>query len=245
MAAAFMDAGFQAWDVTMRDLLNGTVSLREFQGIAFVGGFSYADVLDSAKGWSGMIQFNDNLREQFNRFYMRSDTFSLGVCNGCQLMALLGWVPKFGLNSIDQPRFIRNQSGRFESRFSTIAIAESPAIMLQGMAGSILGVWVAHGEGQLHAKPDQIDKLVNHGLAPIRYVDQRGKPTEAYPHNPNGSPGGITAICSEDGRHLAMMPHPERTFQLRQWPWAPEEWKHLLSSPWFRMFQNAFEWCVR
>lgn len=243
MAAAFMDAGFQAWDITMKDLLNGTISLSEFQGIAFVGGFSYADVMDSAKGWAGMIRFNDKLSQQFSCFYKRPDTFSLGVCNGCQLMALLGWVPTVGLKSEEQPRFIRNQSERFESRFSTVTITESPAIMLRGMAGSTLGVWVAHGEGRLHAKADQLKRLVDHGQTPIRYVDQEGKPTEVYPYNPNGSPGGITAFCSEDGHHLAMMPHPERTFQMRQWPWLPKDWRSMSSSPWSRMFQNAFEFC--
>lgn len=243
MAVAFMDAGFEVWDITMKDLLSKKINLDDFRGLVFVGGFSYGDILDSAKGWAGVIRFNKILKDQFDRFYNRKDTFSFGVCNGCQLMALLGWIPSYGLKNMKQPRFIANESERFESRFPTVIINESPAIMLKDMAGSVLGVWVAHGEGRFHLDSNQFKKLVDRGQTPIRYVDRKGKPTEVYPYNPNGSPGGITALCSEDGRHLAMMPHPERTFQMRQWPWLPPEWKNLSLSPWFKMFQNAFEFC--
>jgi phosphoribosylformylglycinamidine synthase len=245
MTSAFFHAGFETWDVMMTDLIDGRASLDDFRGVVFVGGFSYADVLDSAKGWAGAIRFNENLRGEFEKFYGRDDTFSLGVCNGCQLMALLGWVPWPGLEDKVQPRFIHNRSGRFESRFSTVRILESPSIMLRGMEGSVLGVWVAHGEGKAYFPDSNVhERIIRENLAPVRYVDDAGDPTESYPFNPNGSPEGITGLCSSDGRHLAMMPHPERTFLKWQWPWMPEEWKReLKTSPWLRMFQNAREWC--
>jgi phosphoribosylformylglycinamidine synthase len=245
MTSAFYQAGFEAWDITMTDLLEGRAHLDDFRGMAFVGGFSYADVLDSAKGWAGVIRFNKRLFEQFQKFSERSDTFSLGVCNGCQLMALLGWIPWKGIPDRLQPRFIRNRSGRFESRFSTVRILQSPAIMLKGMEGSSLGVWIAHGEGRLYFPGKEImQEMLKSDLAPIRFIDDNGEFTETYPLNPNGSPFGITALCSPDGRHLAMMPHPERTFLKWQWPYMPEEWrKNLEASPWLRMFQNAREWC--
>ncbi len=247
MTSAFYHAGFEVWDITMADMIDGGVSLDNFRGIAFVGGFSYADVLDSAKGWAGVIRFNESLYEQFQRFYERPDTFSLGVCNGCQLMALLGWVPWRGIPDNVQPRFIQNKSGRFESRFSTIHILPSPAIMLKGMEGSTLGLWVAHGEGRVYFPDNEIQQgVTRQGLAPIRFVDDNGEFTEKYPLNPNGSPSGITALCSPDGRHLAMMPHPERAFLKWQWGYMPEDWrKNLEASPWLRMFQNAREWCER
>jgi phosphoribosylformylglycinamidine synthase len=244
MTSAFYAAGFEPWDVTMSDLMNGATGLGDFRGAVFVGGFSYADVLDSARGWAGAIRFNKALGDEFERFYNRTNTFSLGVCNGCQLMAHLGWVPWAGMEDAVRPRFVENGSGRFESRFSTVRILESPAIMLNGMEGSVLGIWVAHGEGRaFFPDPDVYGKVIREGLAPIRYADDSGEPTEAYPFNPNSSPEGITALCSPDGRHLAMMPHPERTFLKWQWPWMPEEFKGLKSSPWLRMFMNARQWC--
>ncbi len=246
MTSAFYQAGFEVWDITMTDLLEDRANLEDFRGIAFVGGFSYADVLDSAKGWAGVIRFNKRLYEQFQRFYERPDTFSLGVCNGCQLMALLGRIPWKGISDKIQPRYIQNKSGRFESRFSTVHILPSPSIMLRGMEGSTLGVWVAHGEGRLYF-PDKeiIQEVFEKGLAPIRFVDDGGEITETYPFNPNGSPSGITALCSPDGRHLAMMPHPERTFLKWQWAYMPEDWKKTLEvSPWLKMFRNAREWCA-
>ncbi len=245
MTSAFYQAGFEVWDITMTDFLEGRADPDDFRGIAFVGGFSYADVLDSAKGWAGVIRFNKRLSEQFQKFYERSDTFSLGVCNGCQLMALLGWIPWKGIPDRLQPRFISNRSGRFESRFSTVRILQSPAIMLKGMEGSTLGVWIAHGEGRLYFPGKEImQEVLKSDLAPIRFIDDNGEVTETYPLNPNGSSFGITALCSPDGRHLAMMPHPERTFLTWHWPHMPEEWrKNLEASPWLRMFQNAREWC--
>jgi phosphoribosylformylglycinamidine synthase len=244
MASAFYAAGFTPHDIVMSDLLSGRAMLEGFRGVVFVGGFSYADVLDSAKGWSAAIRFNDKVRDEFDAFYERPDTFSLGVCNGCQLMALLGWVPWRGLADEIQPRFIHNDSGRFESRFSTVRIHKSPSIMLKGMEGSVLGAWVAHGEGKLFA-PDKgtLEEIIAKGLAPVRYADDTGDPTTAYPFNPNGSPEGITGLCSPDGRHLAMMPHPERAFMNWQWPWTPQNWDPTAASPWMRMFRNAYDWC--
>jgi len=246
MTSAFYQAGFEVWDITMTDLIEGRASLDDFRGVAFVGGFSYADVLDSAKGWAGVIRFNEKLYDQFNRFYKRPDTFSLGVCNGCQLMALLGWVPWKGIPDAVQPRFVRNKSGRFESRFSAVRILPGPAIMLKGMEGSALGIWVAHGEGRVYfPDKDMMQEVLEKDLAPIRFVDDHNKFTETYPFNPNGSPSGITALCSSDGRHLAMMPHPERTFLKWQWAYMSEDWKKdLEASPWIRMFQNARQWCA-
>ncbi len=251
MTSAFYQAGFEPWDIAMQDFLFEKVSLDEFKGVVFVGGFSYADVLDSAKGWAGVIRFNKKIWQQFESFYHRPDTFSLGVCNGCQLMALLGWVPWRGIADSVQPRFIHNRSGRFESRFVSVRILKSPAIMLKGMEDSVLGVWAAHGEGLAHFPDDAVrKKMLDEGLAPIRFVDDRGSITERYPFNPNGSPEGITALCSPDGRHLALMPHPERAFLKWQWGWMPEEWRvgsngssPLQASPWLKMFQNARAWC--
>jgi phosphoribosylformylglycinamidine synthase len=246
MVSAFFLAGFEPWDVTVTDLLEGRITLDQFRGAVFVGGFSYADVLDSAKGWAASIRFNKKVWEQFENFYHRPDTFSLGVCNGCQLMALLGWVPWRGISDELQPRFIHNKSGRFESRFSTVKILKSPSIMLNGMEGSVLGIWVAHGEGLAYFPDKEVFKECEFGLAPIRYVDDESKISEAYPFNPNGSPAGIAGLCSPDGRHLAMMPHPERTVLTWQWGWLPEDLKKSLdASPWLRMFQNAREWCEK
>ena len=246
MTAAFFEAGFEPWDITMTDFLEKQVNLEHFKGVVFVGGFSYADVLDSAKGWAGVIRFNKTIWDQFQSFYHRADTFSLGVCNGCQLMALLGWVPWQGIPVSTQPRFIHNKSGRFESRFVSVKILKSPSIMLKGMEDSVLGIWVAHGEGLAYFPDDSVRKeVIEKGLAPVRYVDDSGNFTEQYPFNPNGSPDGITALCSPDGRHLVVMPHPERAFLKWQWGWMPEDWKSLRVSPWLKMFQNAREWCDR
>jgi phosphoribosylformylglycinamidine synthase len=244
MTSAFYAAGFEPWDVVMSDLLSGRIDLRRFRGVVAVGGFSYADVLDSAKGWAGTIRFNEDLWQQFQQFYERPDTFSLGVCNGCQLLALLGWVPWQGIPDEQQPRFIRNASGRFESRFSAVQIQTSPAIMLSGMEGATLGIWVAHGEGRAYFPKASVFERVEHeGLAPVRFVDDGNRVTETYPCNPNGSPHGIAGLCSPDGRHLVMMPHPERAFLKWQWGWMPEDMKReLAASPWLKMFQNAREW---
>ncbi|MBI2642300.1 MAG: phosphoribosylformylglycinamidine synthase [Candidatus Wildermuthbacteria bacterium] len=245
MQAACAAAGLVPWDVTMSDLLEGRIDLDQFQGIIFAGGFSYMDVFDSAKGWAGTILFNEKLREMFDRFYAREDAFSLGVCNGCQLMAPLGWVPWKGIAGEKQPRFVHNTSGRFESRWVQVEVLPSASVLLAGMEGTKLGMWVAHGEGLL-VYPDQsvAQEVSERKLSPLAFIDPYGDRTEVYPYNPNGSPLGITALCSPDGRHLAMMPHPERCFRLWQWPWKPNSWKSLEASPWLQMFQNARTWCL-
>lgn len=247
MTAAFFQAGFMPWDITMTDLLEGRASLDNFHGLVAVGGFSYADVPASAKGWAATIRFNPMLKEEFRRFYDRDDTFSLGVCNGCQLFALLGIVPWSGIADEDQPTLAHNNSGRFESRWSTVKILESSSIMLSGMEGSVLGVWTAHGEGQFEFPlPSILNAVLQQGLAPVRYVNDDGAMTTDYPFNPNGSPCGIAALCTPDGRHLAMMPHPERAFLDWQWPWMPDELRSESGfSPWLQMFINARLWCER
>ena len=253
MAAAIHSAGMEPWDITMSDLLAGRAKLEDYRGIVFVGGFSYADVLDSAKGWAGSIRFNESLWSQFQAFYARDDTFSLGICNGCQLMALLGFIPaEGGLGATPdekQPRFIHNDSGRFESRWVTVGIDEkTPAVMLDGMGGSKIGVWIAHGEGKAKF-PDEsrLAPVLANGQAAVRYVDHTGEPTTQYPLNPNGSPEGIAGLCSADGRHLAMMPHPERAFLGWQMPWFPEDSGLTADGPgpWLKMFQNARVWAEK
>jgi len=247
MAAVVRAAGMEPWDVHMSDLIHGKVTLDDFSGLVFVGGFSYADVLDSAKGWAGNVLLNPAVSSQFEAFRRRKDTFSLGVCNGCQLMALLGWVPTDSksdgdkLPSGSQPRFVHNVSGRFESRFSQVRIEASPAVHLKGMQGSSLGVWVAHGEGQAYFPDAAVEAAVEAGaLAPIRYVDESGEATERYPFNPNGAPRGIAALCSPDGRHLAMMPHPERAFLGWQLPYLGGTGVTAAGpGPWLRLFQNC------
>jgi phosphoribosylformylglycinamidine synthase len=249
MTSAFFQAGFTPWDISMTDLIAGRISLEGFRGLVAVGGFSYADVPESAKGWAATIRHNEKLRKMFEDFYNRPDTFSLGVCNGCQLFALLGWVPWLGIPDDRQPRFVRNLSGRFESRWVTVRINESPAVMLKEMAGSALGVWVAHGEGRLHfPDPSLLDEVVRKKLVSVVFIDDEGRGdgqvSQSYPFNPNGSPYGITGLCTEDGRHLAMMPHPERTFLKWQWAWMPRDMDRKLdASPWLKMFQNARAWC--
>lgn len=271
MAATLFMAGFEVWDVTMQDICNGNFKLDEFRGVVFVGGFSYADVLGSAKGWAAVTLFNDNARRELGRFRARKDTFSLGVCNGCQLMGLIGWVGSDvdgydvmgddvtssdsvagdvrtcdvdGKQLEQSVSFTHNDSGRFECRFAAVRIEKSPALMFKDMESSTLGIWVAHGEGKVEFKSDAIrNEVVGGSLVPLRYVDEDGNPTMKFPLNPNGSPGGIAAICSKDGRHLAMMPHPERCSLLWQWPWMPQKWHSSDASPWLQMFHNAYEWC--
>jgi len=246
MAAAFFSAGFDVWDVTMDDLRHGRASLDAFRGVAFVGGFSFADVFGSAKGWGAAAKFNAAIWTQLQAFMKRPDTFSLGVCNGCQFMALLGLAPALeGTTEPQQPRFVHNASGRFESRFTALRVEEgSPAIMLSGMHGSVLGCWVAHGEGRA-IFPDArvLEAVEQRKLAALRYVDDDGKPTMTYPFNPNGSTNAIAGLCSPDGRHLCVMPHPERSFIKWQLPWSPPEWAAMPVSPWLHIFQNARLWC--
>ncbi|XP_054001967.1 phosphoribosylformylglycinamidine synthase [Hylaeus anthracinus] len=246
MAASLMQAGFEVWDVTMQDLLDDKIAFDSFKGIVFPGGFSYADVLGSAKGWAASLLFHPSLQKQLKAFLSREDTFSLGVCNGCQLMSLLGWIGNETGNAGEPNIFLdHNVSERFECRWSTVRIDKSPSIMLSGMEDSVLGVWIAHGEGRFTFRTNEVLKKLkeSHCLA-IKYADDYGNPTERYPFNPNGSTDGIAGICSADGRHLAMMPHPERCTQMWQWPWKPTRWDKYIVSPWQRMFDNAYAWCV-
>ena len=246
MNAACLAAGLEPWDVAMSHLIDQKISLDQFQGIIFAGGFANMDVFGSAKGWAGTILFNPTLREMFDRFYAREDTFSLGVCNGCQLTALLGWVPWRRMEGEQQPRFIGNVSSRFESRWVQVEVLSSPSILFTGMEGSRLGVWIDHGEGRAFF-PDKTvrDKVMADKLVPLAFLDPYGNRTETYPYNPNGSPEGITALCTPDGRHTAMMPHGvERSFRLWQWSWKPASWDKLEASPWLRTLQNARTWCL-
>nr|CDJ84174.1 AIR synthase related protein domain containing protein [Haemonchus contortus] len=242
MAAAFALAGFQPHDVTMTDLLAGH-TLDPFRVVAFVGGFSYADVLGSAKGWAAAIRYNPMVRLEFTRFRNRSDTLSFGVCNGCQLMAHLGWIGEYE----DSPSVFlaENRCGRFESIFGPVRIEHSTSIWLREMEGAILGLWSSHGEGRFtYRNPDVLDSLRKSGQIAVRYVDGEGQPTMLYPWNPNGSEDAVAAICSPDGRHLAMMPHSDRSFLSWQWADYPREWRtsENLTAPWMKMFQNAYTW---
>ncbi|XP_056271464.1 phosphoribosylformylglycinamidine synthase [Pseudoliparis swirei] len=245
MSVSLHMAGFEVWDVNMQDLCSGSTTLEPFKAVVFVGGFSYADVLGSAKGWAATVAYNPRAKAEFDRFRRRADTLSLGVCNGCQLLALLGWVGADEAAAESEVVLTHNESGRFESRFVSVGIRESPSVWLRGMQGSALGVWVAHGEGLMRFRsPPAEDRILSGGLAPLRYLDDQGDPTEEYPLNPNGSPRGVAGLCSGDGRHLAMMPHPERCTLGWQWPWAPRDFRPSLTpSPWLRMFQNAAAWC--
>ncbi len=245
MAAACYTAGLDPWDITMGDLLDGRVtSLEQYRGVIFPGGFSFADVFGSARGWAAKLLWNPSVRDLFDRFYARPDTFSLGVCNGCQLMANIGWVPWRGLADDVQPRFVHNTSGRFESRWAAVKVLPTPSILMRGMEGSILGIQVAHGEGRLLFPDAKVAaEIRERQLVPLAYVDVEGNATEAYPYNPNGSPEGWTALTSPCGRHLAMMPHPERCYLTWQWPWMPEQFRSLKASSWLQLFQNAHDWC--
>ncbi|HLS85894.1 MAG TPA: phosphoribosylformylglycinamidine synthase [Burkholderiales bacterium] len=234
MAAAFDRAGFEALDVHMTDLIAGRVSLDGFKGFAAGGGFSYGDVLGGGRGWAAAILHNARVREQFERFFARSDTFALGACNGCQMMAAMRELVPGGER---WPRFLRNRSEQFEARLVMVEIPESPSIFFRGMAGSRLPIATAHGEGRAHFD-DAGDREAAH--VAMRYVDNRGRVTETYPYNPSGSPGGITGVTTADGRFTIVMPHPERVFRSVQLSWAPDEAPE--DSPWMQMFYNAREW---
>lgn len=246
MCAALFEANFEVHDVTMSDLLCRKTSLDNYRGVIFPGGFSYGDTLGSAKGWAACILYSDVLARQFQHFRLRKDSFSLGVCNGCQLMGLIGWIgADEKTHSIDVPdvALLHNKSERFECRWSTLKISTSNSIMLSKLTGSVLGCWVAHGEGQFSFKSASVlNQLKSKNCIAVHYVDDSGKPTEVYPMNPNGSVEGIAGICSPDGRHLAMMPHPERCTKMWQWPYTSSGFHHQIS-PWHSMFAEAYKWC--
>jgi phosphoribosylformylglycinamidine synthase len=224
-------AGFAAVDVHMSDLIAGRVKLDDFQGIIAVGGFSYGDVLGAGEGWAKSILFNPALSDQFARFFARGDSFGLGVCNGCQMMSnLKSIIP----GAQAWPKFTTNKSEKFEARFSMVEVLASPSIFFQGMAGTQTPIAIAHGEG--YADFSQTGDI-GAAVAALRFVDNRGAATEAYPFNPNGSPQGLTAVTTADGRFTVMMPHAERVFRTVQQSWAPDGWSE--DSPWMRMFRNA------
>ena len=231
---AFDRAGFETFDVHMSDLQTGRARLDQFQGFVACGGFSYGDTLGAGEGWARSVMFNPALAEQFARFFNRSDTFALGVCNGCQMMAALSSIiPGAGA----WPKFTRNRSEQFEARLSLVEVLDSPSIFFTGMAGSRIPVAVAHGEGFADFSQRGDPKTVN---CAMRFVDHFGAPTEAYPFNPNGSLGGLTAVTTPDGRFTALMPHAERVLRNVQMSWTPGE--RSAPSPWARMFANARAW---
>jgi len=238
MAAAFHRAGFAAFDVHMSDLLGGRFSLSDFRGLAACGGFSYGDVLGAGEGWAKSILCNAALRDRFQAFFEREDSFTLGVCNGCQMIsALAELIP----GADDWPRFVRNRSEQFEARFSLVRIERSPSVLLAGMAGSHLPVAVAHGEGRAEfADRSQRRAMERDGRVSLRFIDNLLATTERYPANPNGSPAGITGLTSADGRATIMMPHPERVFRALQCSWAPADWRE--DGGWMRLFRNARVW---
>lgn len=235
MAAAFDRAGFIAIDVHMSDILSGRTDLADFNGLVACGGFSYGDVLGAGEGWAKSILFNKDAKAMFKTFFERENTFSLGVCNGCQMLSNLKEIIP---GAAAWPRFVQNQSERFEARFSLVEIQPTPSIFFDGMAGSRMPIAVSHGEGRAEfSSDDAIDSANASGTVAMRYVDNYGQITETYPANPNGSPDGITALTTTDGRVTIMMPHPERVFRTVANSWHPDEWQE--DSPWVRIFRNA------
>jgi phosphoribosylformylglycinamidine synthase len=237
MAAAFTQAGFDAHDVHMSDLLSGRVALDRFRGLVACGGFSYGDVLGAGQGWARSILLNARVREAMSAFFARKDTFALGVCNGCQAFsALSGLIPGAEL----WPRFERNLSEQFEGRELQVAIAKSPSIFFAGMEGSVLPIPVAHGEGRAVFAAGALEACEKAGLVAVRFADGRGRPAARYPQNPNGSPAAVTGLTTPDGRVTILMPHPERAFRTVQHSWHPAGWGER--SPLARMFSNARAW---
>jgi phosphoribosylformylglycinamidine synthase len=235
MAAAFTRAGFEAVDVHMSDLASGRVKLADFRGFAACGGFSYGDVLGAGRGWATSILYNGMLREQFTAFFADESRFALGVCNGCQMLSQLKEIIP---GAKHWPKFLRNASEQYEARVATLEILDSASIFFKGMDGSRIPVAVAHGEGRV-SFPQACSPSKSHGA--VRFVDNRGKPTENFPLNTNGSPGGLAGFTAADGRVTIMMPHPERVFRSVQLSWCPDSWGE--DSPWMRMFRNARVWC--
>ena len=234
MTYAFTEAGFDAFDVHMSDLLSGRARLADFQGMVACGGFSYGDTLGAGIGWARSITFNNLLADQFKAFFARNNTFGLGVCNGCQMFAELADIIP---GAQDWPRFTTNLSERFEARLSMVEVLDSPSLFTRGMAGSRLPIAVAHGEGYANFKyRGDLGKAV----AAMRFTDNHGKATEAYPFNPNGSPGGLTTVTTADGRFTAMMPHAERVFRNIQMSWTDRD--PAAHSPWMQLWHNARKW---
>ncbi|MEW6353857.1 MAG: phosphoribosylformylglycinamidine synthase [Pseudomonadota bacterium] len=238
LAAAFDRAGFACFDVHMSDILAGRVALRDFQGLAAPGGFSYGDVLGAGQGWAKSILFNARAREEFAAFFHRADSFGLGICNGCQMLSnLYELIPGAEL----WPRFTRNASEQFEARTALVEIPHSPSLFFRDMAGSRMPIAVAHGEGRAEFRNDSgAQQIAAAGLVAVQWVDNHGQPTETYPANPNGSPLGIAGLTTPDGRYTIIMPHPERVVRAVTNSWHPDEWGE--DGPWLRMFRNARVW---
>ncbi|MBP6250297.1 MAG: phosphoribosylformylglycinamidine synthase [Leptothrix sp. (in: Bacteria)] len=234
MAYAMTQAGFEAWDVHMTDLQSGRADLSQFQGFVACGGFSYGDTLGAGEGWARSVMFNPKLAGQFQAFFARPDTFALGVCNGCQMMAALAPIIP---GAEAWPKFTRNKSEQFEARFSLVELLDSPSIFFTGMAGSRLPIAVAHGEGFADFSQRGDASRVQRAM---RFIDHHGQPTEVYPFNPNGSPDGLTSVTTADGRFTVLMPHPERVFRNVQMSWTTGD--VAAASPWLRMFRNARRW---
>ena len=247
MAWAFYKAGFEAVDVHMSDLMSGGMSLSQFRGLAACGGFSYGDVLGAGNGWAKSILLDPAVKNEFQQFFDRQDTFALAVCNGCQLFGHLKAIIR-GAES--WPAFKPNRSQRFEARVCMVEIIPSPStsasVFLRHMAGARIPVAVAHGEGRAtFSSPSRAQSMMEQGLVAIKYIDSEGIPTERYPWNPNGSPDGIGGVQTPDGRVLALMPHPERVVTMESNSWYPKDRKTGSEGvgPWFRLFQSAREWC--
>jgi len=233
MAAAFIRAGFIAVDVHMSDLLSERDDLSGYQGLVACGGFSFGDVLGAGDGWAKSVLYHSQTRDQFAEFFARSDTFALGVCNGCQMLShLRELIP--GTDS--WPRFLRNKSEQFEARLNLVEVLESPSIFLQGMAGSRIPIATSHGEGRATFNTDSDRYMASHMIT-ARYIDNYGNVADEYPANPNGSLDGICGLSNEDGRATIMMPHPERVARTMQNSWHPDDWG--ADGPWMRMFRNA------
>jgi phosphoribosylformylglycinamidine synthase len=235
MAAAFDRAGFSAIDVHMSDLLEGRTSLKDFQGLVACGGFSYGDVLGAGGGWAKSILFHARTRQELSEFFARPATFTLGVCNGCQMVSNLAeLIP----GAAGFPRFVRNRSEQFEARLGLVRIEPSRSVLLADMAGSLLPIAVAHGEGRAEFADEPARAAFEaSGRVAVRFVDSHGEVATRYPENPNGSPAGVAAITSDDGRATLIMPHPERVFRAVQYSWRPRSWTD--DAPWMRLFRNA------
>jgi len=235
MAAVFTRAGFDAYDVHMTDILSGRVRLGRFHGLVACGGFSYGDVLGAGEGWAKSILFNSLAREEFAAFFARDATFTLGVCNGCQMLsALKELIP----GAEGWPRFVRNRSEQYEARLTLVRVPPSRSVLFAGMQGSVLPIAVAHGEGRAEFDAgSSAASLISRRLVTLQYVDNREQPTQQYPFNPNGSELGLAGLCSADGRVTSVMPHPERVFRTVQNSWAPKEW--IEDGGWMRLFRNA------
>ena len=227
LANAFSSVGFKVFDLHMNDIIESRGKLlRNFNGLAFAGGFSYSDVISSSIGWAFTILSNDDIMKEFDTFYNCENTFSLGICNGCQLLSHIEWIPKCKL--------LHNDSGKFESRYVNLKIISENNIFTKHMENTVFGMWSAHGEGKFELQ----NSLYN---SPIRYVDYNNEITEKYPYNPNGSHNGVAALCSSNGRHMGIMPHPERSYINYQVPYITKNIKDTNYTPWYMLFKNAFE----